>query len=755
MWFLCVFSSDFSFWCFTRWEARSAAPRHTSPIDFALSFQVTSGAIPLLAVMDIKHATSRRPTQAVGYPAQGRGADGDGGGTAGTPPVGEGAIGVTNSQSCENPLLPASQRSVGRTKGNPRLVSTTGSNPVPNGCAGAPLDGTGAMPCARSPTPEVVLQNRTFRIATWNMCGQQKKSDHAQQKLPFAERLLVLEGLDLLLLTETHEETLVASPSVRILGQSGMASRAGIALITNARSSWKAIAHENLIPGYAMITRVAHSQSREEFWLLGVYGNTSRGFASLREFLGLLRERLRLFIASGPGMSWEGCLAAGDWNFVEFSGDRFPVRESHVRAAPLVEVFNDIRALCKFTDAAGDEASPRLWSWSGATRDGMSYSRIDRVYVPIEGWSACRPIPVATNWSDHKVIIADVTRLRPRVEKAVPAPRLPSLDLLTRSQTFWPRVLASWSQSTAGGPMTLEKWSAFKTDVLSAGIATSKAVRKASKRDWRRALKEETLSPSEAAAAMRHAAARVQSGPVPRARGSVAPVWPEAVPSRGVRPCRPRPSFVPSSTSPWQVPICASSGGHDGPSPALAGVEARPVGRPKSSVADLLDQRQLALGAAAKRKAAHMAKNRTSDWFKQSSNKELDERGSRASVSVEGLRRPSEQYAHTDLRGMASVAKEYFESLHTPEPLLVDRLASQRLLLQELREEYSGRPDPTDVSIGPFTAEEVFALKKKMPNTAPGPDGIPYDFWKKLASLLDSMQKESSPPPVFGECCWN
>jgi len=714
-----------------------------------VSSQVTSGAIPLLATMDIKLATSRRPAQAVGYPAQGRGADGDSGGTAGTPPMGVGAIGVSNSQSCEIPPLPASQRSVGRTKGNPRPLSTAGSRPGPTSCAGAPPDGLGPTPSARSPTPEIILQSRTFRIATWNMCGQLKRSDQAQRKLPFAERLLLLEGLDLLLLTETHEETLVTSPSVRVLGQSGMASKAGIALITSAKSSWKAVAHEDLVPGYAMITKVAHNQSREEFWLLGVYGNTSRGFASLREFLGLLRMKLRLFIASGPGMSWEGCLAVGDWNFVEFSGDRFPVRESHVRAAPLVGIFNDIRALCKFADAAGDRASPRLWSWSGTTQDGMSYSRIDRIYVPTEGWSACKPIPVDTNWSDHRMIMADITRLRPCVEKAVPAPRLPSLDLLTRSHTFWPKVLTSWSQSTEDGPMTLERWTAFKRDVLSAGLATSRAVRKASKKDWRRALKEEALSPSEATAAMRRAAARVQSEPVPRTRGGAAHEWPEAVSSRGVRPRRPRPSFVPDATSPWQVPVYASSGSHGGPSPALAGMEARPMGKPRLSVADILDQRQQALGAAAKRKAAHMAKNRTSDWFKQSSNKELDERGSRASVSVEGLRRPSEQHAHTDLRGMASVAREYFEGLHTPEPLPADRLASQQLLLQELREEYGTRPDPTEVSLGPFSGEEAYALKKKMPNTAPGPDGIPYDFWKRLASLLDSLQKESSPPPVF------
>ena len=729
-------------------------PPGALPLCTSSFFLVTTGAIPLSAYMDIKLATSRHPAQAVGYPAQGRGADSDGEGTAGTLPMGVGAIGVTNSQLCENPLLPVSQRSTGRTKCDPRSFSTAGSNLVPESCVGAPPGGTRATPSARSPTPDIVLQNRTFRIATWNMCGQFRKSNLVQKKMPFAERLLVLEGLDLLLLTETHVETLVASPSVRILGQSGMASKAGIALLTSARSSWAAIAHVDLVPGYAMITRVAHKQSREEFWLLSVYGDTSGGFASLRRFLGLLRESLRVFIASGPGMGWEGCLAAGDWNFVEFSGDRFPARESHVRAAPLVEIFNDIRTLCRFTDAAGDEASPRQWSWSGRTQDGMSYSRIDRIYVPTEGWSACAPVPVATNWSDHRVITAELTRLQPRVEKAVPAPRLPSLDLLARSHVFWPKVLASWTQSTATGPMNLERWTDFKTEVLSVGLATSKAMRKAGKRDWRRALREENLSPSEAAEAMRRASNRSHSGSAPRVRPGGGPPWPEAVPGREARPHRPRTSFVPSTTSPWQVPVYAPPGSRADTSPPPDVGKAPPARRPRTSVADLLDRRQLALGAAAKRKAAHAAKNRTSNWFKQSSNKELDERGSRASVSVEGLRRPSEPSAHTDLQGMASVARDYFESLHTPEPVTEDRVASQQLLLRELVAEYESRPDPTKVPLGPFTEGEAYALRKKMPNTAPGPDGIPYEFWKKLISLLDSLQDKPSPPPSFGGSCW-
>jgi len=45
--------------------------------------------------------------------------------------------------------------------------------------------------------------------------------------------------------------------------------------------------------------------------------------------------------------------------------------------------------------------------------------------------------------------------------------------------------------------------------------------------------------------------------------------------------------------------------------------------------------------------------------------------------------------------------------------------------------------------------EELLALRGKMPNTAPGPDGIPYAFWKALLARLDDLAGGVSPPRSF------
>jgi len=274
--------------------------------------------------MDFKLTTSRRPTQAVGYLAQGRGADGDGGGTAGTPPVGVGAIGVTNSQLCENPLLLASQRSVGRSKGNPCSSPTAGSSPEPDSCAGAPPDGSGTMPNARSRASCVRLKDRRFRLATWNMCGQTANKDgKIVSKAPFTEQLMLLEQLDLLVLTETHTTTHPFSRGQAILGSTSLPeARAGVAVVTHSSGGWECTQQVVLIEGYALMMRLTHRVSREAFWLLGVYADNSRGLNSLLAFYVSLRKCLSALVASMPDGSWSGCIAAGDWNFVEHLDDR-------------------------------------------------------------------------------------------------------------------------------------------------------------------------------------------------------------------------------------------------------------------------------------------------------------------------------------------------------------------------------------------------------------------------------------------------
>ncbi len=77
------------------------------------------------------------------------------------------------------------------------------------------------------------------------------------------------------------------------------------------------------------------------------------------------------------------------------------------------------------------------------------------------------------------------------------------------------------------------------------------------------------------------------------------------------------------------------------------------------------------------------------------------------------------------------------------------RSVSQIALLSELAEEYGGKPAPDNVTSGRFTLTEVLALRPKMPNTAPGPDGLPYGFYKALASRLDLLLKSDDSVVSF------
>jgi len=698
--------------------------------------------------MDIKLATSQRPAQAVGYPAQGRGADGDGGGTAGTPPVDEGAIGALNSQSCEIPLLPVSQRSAGRTKGNPCTLSTAGLSPGPKSCEGAPPNGSGPMPNAGSPT-DIALVDRTFKLATWNMNGQFRvgASGGAERKLPFAEKLLHIEGIDVLVLTESHTGSLDVSGSTTVLCQTGLATaKAGLAVITRNNGEWFSTHEEVLIPGYAILTRLSHRRSVESFWLLAVYADTSNSYASLEAFYGELCAKLTDFVQALPDGTWQGCIAAGDWNFVECDGDRFPFRDRPSKLVRIRAAFDNVRGCCDMVDSAGRAPAPRLWTYSKMTASGKSFSRLDRIYIPNRGWAAQKSDVLGTNWSDHRVLISTVLVTAPRVQRAVPAPRLPSLSLMDRSDIFWPEVLEAWKTLTNLPSTTLESWVGFKESVLEIGMRASHHTRKDKRKDWVSALKRETIRPEEALSAASRALRDLRSPRLDHGRSHA--VWPEAVPKYAAPPTSRRPGRGGCTSSPWASPV------------QMPQQEAEPKQRPRTNatpgksapqgrVADILDDRMKKMEVATRRKRKRMADKRTSEWFRQSSNKEMDERGSRASVSVEGLRAPGDALAATDLRSMTSIAKNYFYDLHTPEPLPPDRLAEQTALLAELERSYKHLPGPPVYESGPFMAEEILALKDKMPNTAPGPDGIPYYFWKELTRRLSALAGSKAPLPLF------
>jgi len=706
--------------------------------------QVTYGALPLHSSMDYKLATSRRPAQAVGYPAQGRGADGDGGGTAGTSLAGVVAASVSNSQTCENPHpAPPRRRVAGSNSDPPPPSSGSGQTSAPKRTRGRLPDGAEAEP----EDPPLVLTRKPFRVATWNMCGQgSRAAPKDKSKLRLVEHLLTLEDIDILILTETHTTSLPVSRRIQVLEQSGLAHRAGVAIVVKAGSGWDVLHKEVIIPGYAVVVHASHRTSRESLWVLGVYGDISKGHSSLTEFYERLGGRLEAFVRRQARTHWGGCFAGGDWNFVKFAGDRFPTAHPDRAPVRLLTAFNNIKALCGFTDTAGPDPAPPLWSYSKATAHGRVYSRLDRIYRPVQGWSAGKVTPLDTGASDHRLVMVPVYPKRPRIEKAKPAPRLPSLELLDRAKRFWPAVLLAWDALTADGLITLEKWAEFKHTVLDKGLREVGAMKRSGKTDWVAAMKKETISPDMIMSAVTSANRQIWAKRRPPARTT--PKWPCAIPAYEVPPQASK-HFVTSEASPWQVMTRKLSPAV--PGKGKTGTMQFLTPQKEKSVADLLREWASNLDSSTKAKWEKMTRTHSSEWFKQSSNKELDERGSRASVSVEGLRRPADDITQTSLAGMTSIARDYFFDLHTPEQSDQERLGAQQTLLEEVRLQSLRRPDPKpeDILEGPFTEVEMKALLSKMPNTAPGPDGIHYSFWKRLINMLAGLQDGDEPPMTF------
>jgi len=262
--------------------------------------------------------------------------------------------------------------------------------------------------------------------------------------------------------------------------------------------------------------------------------------------------------------------------------------------------------------------------------------------------------------------------------------------------------------------------------------------------DWLTALRNEHIAPAEIMTALTQGNMMLWERRAPPARTALR--WPAAIPAYKVAPAKRR-CFVPSPRSPWQVPVQPGGLAKIPTNITAGGFSIVKTGK---SVVTTLNERAERFATATKAKWEKMTRTHSSEWYKQSSNKELDEHGSRASVSVEGLRRPDEVLAHTKLTEMASVAKDYFFYLHTPEPLPPERIDAQWTLLDDVRRQSREQADPENRLHGPFSLEEMKALCLKMPNTAPGPDGIHYGFWHRLMSVLDTLQKSpgnGTPPP--------
>ena len=219
----------------------------------------------------IKLATLH-PAQAVGYPAQGRGSDGDGGVTAGNPPAGVGAVSAESNQLCKTPLPGTSLWSVLGPKSNLQVP------PSRRAQSKGPVGASGSAPHEPVPTAmaaPVRLKPCKFRFGTWNIQGRVDSSKKV--KLYYTEQLQALEKIDLLVITETHSLTFACNKGTSILCQSGISNeKAGIALISHASHRWLCNDIRVLIPGYTILAHLLHCRSTESFWFLCVYADNSR-----------------------------------------------------------------------------------------------------------------------------------------------------------------------------------------------------------------------------------------------------------------------------------------------------------------------------------------------------------------------------------------------------------------------------------------------------------------------------------------------
>src|SRR5258706_255437 len=385
---------------------------------------------------------SSRPARAVDTSDNSRGVDGDGGGAAGTSLAGVGAVSANSNHSCEIPfqvqstgavLEPntschsrTSRASSFRAAQSLGFMRSLGNVSLPPGGVAArltddpppPLDHSDPvnhlLPHAPEDAPSVQLKKRCFRIGTWNSRGKSGPSNSS--KVATAKMIMRLEKVDVLVLTETHSAA-DSPPSVRglnVLSHTGVSPvRAGVAICALDNGHWSCHSSVVLVPGHAVLSELYNSVSTESFSLLGVYGDIS-SYAARTSFYEDLYTNLSnhilscgmrsLSLSSGASVrpsGWRGCLAAGDWNFVEQDSDRFPFKVPSCDVKRCQKLFNDIKSLCMMTDSAGPSSSYKQHTFAQNTQGGQVLSRLDRIYCPRDGWSATPPVPIRTNHSDH------------------------------------------------------------------------------------------------------------------------------------------------------------------------------------------------------------------------------------------------------------------------------------------------------------------------------------------------------------------
>ena len=579
-------------------------------------------------------------------------------------------------------------------------------------------------------------------------------------KFPFADDLMTLEKLDLLALQETHCDESgppVSRRSITLAHSGTSRLAAGIALITPASSSWTCKKSHTLVPSHALIAHLYHKKSTERIWVLCAYADSSR----LIDFYNELVLSLSSFIASLPDNAWSGCVALGDWNMIEHPHDCVPQKAPDSVFRRRLCIFTDLKSLCCAHDAASPGAWPRGISFHH--RASIYSARLDRIYFPHRACTAGRPVMVPTLWSDHSLVWAPIHITKPCVELAKPAPWLPDMPTLDAHKPFWPSILAAY-EALAASDVTLPDWISFKQAVLEYGLSAKSSLRSSGSKNWKKLLRGDLVPEDDLVDAIRHngfslAPPRKARAPVQR--------WPSAVPDDQFPPPPsppPQHSRWPaacSSLPPWRSsdiratsPVSHPVHPLPHPPPPTApppGMSPGPNTGARHAAASFLSMRAERLQQATLKKYRSMAATHSSAWFKLSSNKEADERSSHASISVEGLHCSPDNPASSHLKDMVVITHDFYHSLHTPIPTSATRQVAQDALIAEVAQAYSDllAPSETDSPSSPFSLGEVLALKSKMPNSAPGPDGIQYAFWKSLASRIDTLWKQGSRIPSF------
>ena len=325
---------------------------------------------------------STHPTKAVDTPDNSKGVDGDGGGTAGTPLVGVEAISALGSQTCKTLLWyqspgvdaePRASRFSQTSRTRNRRAALPPSNTGELGNAPSREGGLAARRTINTPTedpPKVTLKKRAFRIGTWNTRGRTDPS--GRSKFNTAKMIMKLEKVDILVITETHTKE-DSPPDVRglkVLAHTGVSNnRAGVAICALDTGIWSCTSSEVLVLGHAVICELYHSVSTESFRILGVYGDVS-DYSARTNFYQSLYIKISDHILGinergpEPTKTWKGCIAAGDWNFVENNEDKFLIKVASGATKECRSIFKDIKALCMLQDTGRCKSSYRDHTFS-------------------------------------------------------------------------------------------------------------------------------------------------------------------------------------------------------------------------------------------------------------------------------------------------------------------------------------------------------------------------------------------------------